>query len=108
MLPTRKFKMTQQFKVTASTCREVEISNPIVVTEICDPLKSGARYNHAYFILSKHNELLYPSRFKVRKIKKMYIRKGILQTTVCLVSIINLGAVSYFGISYYGSYKVLK
>ena len=54
-MPTRKLKM---FKVTASTCRKVEISNPFVVTEISDPLKCGARHNHFYFILSKYNYFL--------------------------------------------------
>ena len=29
-----------------------------------------------------------PSRFRVRKIKKFYIEKGMLQTTVYLVSIV--------------------
>ena len=43
------------FKATAATCRKVEISNPLVVNEICDPLKSGARHNHVYFRLSKYN-----------------------------------------------------
>ena len=55
MMPTREFKMMEQFRVTASTCRNVEISNLFVVTEICDPLKSGAWRNHFYFILSKHD-----------------------------------------------------
>ena len=55
MMPTREFKMLQQFKLTASTCRKVEISNPFVFNETCDHLKSGARHNHFYFILSKHN-----------------------------------------------------
>ena len=54
-MPTREFKMTQYFKVSLSTGRKVEISNPLVVTEICDPLMSGVRHNHIYFILSKHN-----------------------------------------------------
>ena len=82
------------FKVTAATCGKVEISNPLVATEIYNPLKSGAQHNHVYFILSKHNQLLSPSRFKVRKIKKVHIKKGMLQTSVYLVSIITLGAVS--------------
>ena len=46
------------FKVTAATCRKVEISNSLAVTKICDPLKSGALHNHFYFTLSKHNYCL--------------------------------------------------
>ena len=83
------------FKVTASTCGKAEISNPLVVTENCDPLKSGALHNHVYFILLKHEQLLSPIRFNVRKTKKVYIKKGMLQTTVYLVSMTTLGAVSF-------------
>ena len=76
------------FKVIASTCRKVGVSNLLVANELCDPLKSGALHNHFYFIFSKDNKLSSPSRFKVRKIKKMYIKKGMLQTTVYLVGIL--------------------
>ena len=55
MMPAREFKMTQKFNVTATACTKVKISNPLVVTEICDPLKSGAWHNHVCFILLKHN-----------------------------------------------------
>ena len=46
------------------------------------------------FFLTFKTQLLSPSRFKVRKIKKVYIQKSMLQTTVYLVDIITLGAVS--------------
>ena len=55
MMPTPEFKMRQWCKVTAATCRKVEISNPLVVTEIYDTLKSGALHNLVYFIFSKRN-----------------------------------------------------
>ena len=44
--------------MTASTYRKVGVSNPLVVNGFCDPLKSGALYNHFYFTLSKHNYCL--------------------------------------------------
>ena len=37
MMPTREFKLTQMFKVTASTLRKIEISSSLVITEICNP-----------------------------------------------------------------------
>ena len=37
MMPTRDSKMMQKFKVTAFTLRNIEISRPLVITEICDP-----------------------------------------------------------------------
>ena len=53
MMPTRDSKMMQKFKVTAFTLRNIEISRPLVITEICDPWKVAARHNQFYFILSK-------------------------------------------------------
>ena len=51
MLPTLEFKMLQWFNVTAPTSSKAEIPNPLLVTDICDPLKSGVGHNHVYFIL---------------------------------------------------------
>ena len=85
-----QFTRQKNSKITASTCRKVGVLSPLVANEFFDPLKSRALHNHFYFILSK--QLLSPSRFRVRKTRKVCLKKGMWQTTVYLVGI--LGSVS--------------
>ena len=44
-------------KATVSTCRKVEISNPLVVIEICDLLKLVSAIFYQIFIFSPNDSL---------------------------------------------------